>query len=337
MEKAAIQAQNDGGLVDRRAFRQVHDAAQKGEPVSAQTALAILHCPSHNIPEILLAATRMRQRYFGDRITLCSILNAKSGACGEDCAFCAQSSFHGTAVQPLGLRTKEAIIEAYRAAKENPMAHFGVVTSGRALKTNDINHICEAIRSRPDSHVAWCASLGCLSKEQLKALKVAGLKRFHHNLETAESFYPTICSTHLYAERLATVRAAKGLGMEICCGGVLGMGESLEQRVELALALAREQVNSIPLNFLIPIKGTPLEMQEPMRPLDIIRAIAMFRLVNPQAEIRVCAGRLHLRDLQSMIFYAGATGMMIGPLLTVAGRNLEVDLQMLKDLEISYA
>jgi biotin synthase len=308
-----------------------------GEPVSAQTALAILHCPSDDIPEILSAATVMRQRYFGNRISLCSILNAKSGACGEDCAFCAQSSFHRTDAEVLGLQTKEAIVEACRAAKKMPIAHFAVVTSGRALKSNDINRICEAIRSSPDSDVAWCASLGCLSKNQIKALKAAGLKRFHHNLETAESFYPTICSTHAYAERLATVRTVKELGMEICCGGVLGMGESLEQRVELALALAREQVNSIPLNFLIPIKGTPLEKQEPMRPLDIIRSIAMFRMVNPQAEIRVCAGRLHLRDLQSMIFYAGATGMMIGPLLTVAGRNVEEDLQMLKDLEVSYA
>ncbi|HID29236.1 MAG TPA: biotin synthase BioB [Desulfobacterales bacterium] len=323
--------------MDRRALTKVHDAAQKGKPVSAQTALAILRCPSYNIPEILHAATRMRQGYFGDSVTLCSILNAKSGACMEDCAFCAQSAFYGTAVQSLGLRTKKAIIEAYQAAKEYPIAHFGVVTSGRALKTNDINDLCEAIRRCPDSDVGWCASLGCLSKNQLKILKGAGLKRFHHNLETAESFYPTICSTHLYAERLATVRAVKDLGMEICCGGILGMGESLEQRVELALALAGEQVDSIPLNFLIPIKGTPLERQKPMWPLDIIRSIAMFRLVNPQAEIRVCAGRLHLRDLQSMMFYAGATGMMMGPLLTVAGRNMEEDLQMLKDLEISYA
>jgi biotin synthase len=305
-------------------------------PRLAQEALDLLHSPSESIPEILCAATRIRQRYFGNTITLCSILNAKSGACGEDCAFCAQSLFHRTDAEVFGLRTKREIIEAYRAAKRRPVAHFGVVTSGRALKNNDIDRLCEAIRSNPDSDVAWCASLGCLSKDQLKALKAAGLKRFHHNLETAESFYPTICSTHTYAQRLATVRAVKETGMEICCGGVLGMGESLEQRVELALALAKEEVNSIPLNFLIPIKGTPLENQEPMKPLDIIRSVAMFRMVNPRAEIRVCAGRLHLRNLQSMIFYAGATGMMIGPLLTVAGRGVEKDLQMLKDLGASY-
>lgn len=305
-------------------------------PRLAQEALDLLHSPPESIPEVLCAATRIRQRYFGNTITLCSILNAKSGACSEDCAFCAQSLFHRTDAEVFGLRTKREIIEAYRAAKRRPVAHFGVVTSGRALKNNDIDRLCKAIRSNPDSDVAWCASLGCLSKDQLKALKAAGFKRFHHNLETAESFYPTICSTHTYAQRLATVRAVKETGMEICCGGVLGMGESLEQRVELALALAKEGVNSIPLNFLIPVKGTPLENQEPMKPLDIIRSVAMFRMVNPRAEIRVCAGRLHLRNLQSMIFYAGATGMMIGPLLTVAGRGVEEDLQMLEDLGASY-
>lgn len=323
--------------MDGRTLSLIRNAAQEGEAVSAQTALAMLHCPSDNIPEILSAATLVRQRYFGNRTSLCSILNAKSGVCTENCAFCAQSSSHKTHAEVFGLRTKDEIIEAHRAAAKLPIKHFGVVTSGRALKSDDIHHVCEAIKSGPDSDVAWCASLGCLTNDQLKELKAAGLKRFHHNLETAESFFPSICSTHTYAQRLATVRAAKELGMEVCCGGILGMGESLEQRVELAFALAREQVNSIPLNFLIPIKGTPLEKQEPMKPLDIIRSIAMFRMVNPQAEIRVCAGRLHVRNLQSMIFFAGATGMMIGPLLTVAGGNVEEDLKMLKDLEVDYA
>jgi biotin synthase len=321
--------------VDRNTLSQMHDAAEQGKPISSQTALAVLRCPSDMIPEILCAATRMRLRYFGNTITLCSILNAKSGACGEDCAFCAQSSFHTTHIEHFGLRTKDEMIQAYRAAKKLPIQHFGVVTSGKALKSHDISLICEVIRSTPDSDVAWCGSLGCLGENQLMALKTAGLKRFHHNLETAESFYPSICSTHTYAQRLATVRTVKGLGIEVCSGGILGMGESLEQRVELSLALAKERVNSIPLNFLIPIKGTPLEKQKPMKPLDIIRCIAMFRMVNPQAEIRVCAGRLQLRDLQSMIFFAGATGMMIGPLLTVAGRNVQEDLQMLEDLEVN--
>ena len=323
--------------MDRRTLSLIRNAAQEGKPISAQTALAILHCPSDDIPEILSAATVVRHRYFGNRISLCSIMNAKSGACGEDCAFCAQSSFHRTHAEVSPLRTSEEIIEAYQAAKKMPIAHFGVVTSGRALKNDDIGRICEAIKSGSDSDVDLCASLGCLTKDQIKELKAAGLKRFHHNLETAESFFPSICSTHTYAQRLATIRAVKELGMEICCGGILGMGESLEQRVELAFALTGEQVNSIPLNFLIPIKGTPLEKQEPMKPLDIIRSIAMFRMVNPQAEIQVCAGRLQLRNLQSMIFFAGATGMMIGPLLTVTGRNVEKDLQMLKDLEVDYA
>ena len=323
--------------MDRKTFSQIYDAAIKGEPVAEQIALAILRCPSDNILEILRAATVMRQRHFGDKISLCSILNAKGGACGEDCAFCAQSSFHKTTAEIIPMLTSEEIINAYRAAKQMPIAHFSLVTSGRSLQDDDIKHICNVVNTCPDSDVNWCASLGCLTMDQLKGLKGAGIKRFHHNLETSESFYPTICSTHSYAQRLATVRTAKELDMEICCGGILGMGETLEQRVELAVALSKESVDSIALNFLIPIKGTPLEKQEPMKPLDILRCIAMFRMVNPKAEIRVCAGRVYLRELQSMIFYAGATGMMIGPLLTVAGQDVDKDLQMIKDLEVDYA
>ncbi len=167
-------------------------------------------------------------------------------------------------------------------------------------------------------------------------MKEAGLTRFHHNLETAESFFPKICTTHTWRERLAMVRRAKRAGLETCSGGILGLGETLQQRVELAMTLRDEAVDSIPLNFLVPLPGTELEHIEPMKPMDILRAIAMFRLVNTKAEIKVCAGRAHMRDLQSMIFFAGATGMMIGPLLTIAGGDVQSDLTMLQDLEIPF-
>lgn len=163
------------------------------------------------------------------------------------------------------------------------------------------------------------------------------MRRFHHNLECAESFFPQVCSTHSYRLRIDTIRAAREAGLEVCSGGILGLGESLEQRVEFALCLAREAVDSIPLNFLDPIPGTRLESVPPVRPLEMVRAIAMFRMTNPGAEVKVCGGRPHMRDLQSMIFYAGATGMMIGPMLTVAGRDVRQDVRMLEDLEMSGA
>jgi biotin synthase len=318
-------------------FKAIEEAVEKGLPVSDELALGVLGSEGRDLPRLFAAASRARERYFGSAVRLCSILNARSGACGEDCAFCAQASCHQTGVKPVPLLSVTELIEAYEKASELPISHFGVVTSGCALSTRGVERISRAVRSRKTAGLSWCASLGCLDKDQLAALKEAGLKRFHHNLETAESFFPQICTTHTYEKRLETVRAAREAGLEVCCGGILGMGESFEQRVEFAGILARERVDSIPLNFLIPIPGTRMENLEVMKPRDILRTVAMFRLTNPSAEIKVCAGRVHLRDLQAMLFHAGATGMMIGPLLTVAGRDVSHDLQMLRDLEVEYA
>jgi biotin synthase len=312
--------------------KEMIQASELGIPISEETAMEILLCGPDEIPEVMTCTNLVRNRYFGKNLLMCSILNAKSGECTEDCAFCAQSAHHSTHADVFGLAAVEEIETAYRKASELPVSHFGVVTSGKALIGTEIEQICEAAKRTNDPRLAWCASLGCLDEEQLLTLKRAGFKRFHHNLETAESFFPEICSTHSYQQRLDTVRAVKEAGLEICCGGILGLGESLEQRVEFAALLAREQVDSIPVNFLVAIQGTRLEDLPPLTPLEMIRSIAMFRMMNPKAEIKVCAGRIHLRDLQSMVFYAGATGIMIGDLLTIAGRNPKDDLQMIEDL-----
>jgi biotin synthase len=320
-----------------KTLRAIHAAADEGQAVSPEMALAILRSGVDDLTEIFCATDRMKRRFFGNAVHLCSIVNARSGACTEDCAFCAQSVHHRTKAEVFGLIAADEIARAYEKACGRRIQHFGVVTSGEALDPAGVELVCRAVRDRKIEGVAWCASLGALDAVGLARLKEAGVRRFHHNLETAESFFPSVCSTHTYVERRATIRAARAAGLEICSGGILGMGESPEQRVELAAALAAERVNSIPLNFLIPIAGTRLERQSPMSPLEILRTVAMFRMVNPDAEIKVCAGRVHLRDLQAMIFQAGASGMMIGPLLTVAGRDVAQDLQMLKDLEVDHA
>lgn len=315
-------------------LKEIEKSVECGTAVSGETALEVLRSSPDEIPEILCLANRMRVRWVGEEVSHCSIMNAKSGACSEDCAFCAQSLYHDTQAAVSELSSAAEIMESYASALKLPVNRFGLVTSGRALKDRDIESLCEVVKSGRNGRIAWCASFGCLDKARLLDLKEAGFRRFHHNLETAESFFPEICTTHSYALRIDTVRAVREAGMEICCGGILGLGESLEQRVELASILAREQVDSIPLNFLIPIPGTRLENMEVMQPLDMIRSIAMFRFVNPRAEIKISAGRVHLRDLQSLIFFAGATGMMMGELLTVAGRNVAQDVLMLQDLEI---
>ncbi len=304
--------------------------------VSGEAALAVLRSAASDMPGIMSVTSALRHRYFGERVFLCSILNAKSGACREDCGFCAQSLKHQTDISVFGLRSRSEMVSAYDETADLPVGHFGLVTSGGDLSSPELERIREVIDRHQREGTHWCGSLGCLTEDQLKYLHASGLQRFHHNLETAESFFPRICSTHNYAQRLNTVRSAKKAGLEVCCGGILGLGESLEQRVEFAFTLKREGVDAIPLNFLVPIKGTSLGDRDPMKPWEILRTIAMFRLVNPETEIKVCAGRLLLRDLQALIFQAGANGMMIGDLLTVAGRGVEEDMQMLHDLEMDY-
>ena len=318
-------------------FNSIRKAAENAQPISEELALHVLRSSAADLPQVFDAASRVRHRYFGNSVRLCSILSAQSGACSEDCAFCAQASCHNTEIETTPLCSKEALVEAFEAAAELPVTHFGVVTSGCALSTNGIERVCSAVLEKKHPRVNWCASLGCLDYDQLCALKESGVKRFHHNLETAQSFFPQICTTHSWQKRVETVRNARKAGLEVCCGGIFGLGESLEQRVEFAFSLAREAVDSIPLNFLIPIPGTRLEDVETMKPLDILRTVSMFRLTNPCADVKVCAGRVHLGDLQSMIFHAGANSMMIGPLLTVASRSVDQDLQMLRDLEVEYA
>jgi biotin synthase len=277
----------------------------------------------------------VRQRYFANEVGLCSIFSAQSGACSEDCAFCAQASCHDTEAGFHPLCSREEIRQAFDEAAQLPVSHFGVVTSGCALSADGVEQLCGVIGEK-HGRPAWCASLGCLDYDMLCRLKASGLKRYHHNLETAPSFFPQICTTHSYDIRLETVRNAKRAGLEVCCGGIFGLGETVEQRVEFAMLLARESIESIPLNFLIPIPGTRLEKMKILRPLEILRTVSMFRLTNPRAEVRVCAGRVHLGDLHSMIFHAGASAMMIGRLLTVAGQGVERDLKMLSDLEVQY-
>ncbi|MGM0380761.1 MAG: biotin synthase BioB [bacterium] len=322
--------------MDTKLIASLEQKIEGEKPVSEEEALEVLKAPADKVMEILTLADRVRRKNFANSVHLCSITNAKSGACSEDCAFCAQSVHHQAEAEVYGIRPAEEMAASARQGSELPISHFGIVTSGPRPREDELEEIRKTILENPGEEVSWCASLGALPEETLRELKEAGLGRFHHNLETAPGYFDQICSTHSYEERVETVRTASRLGLEVCSGGILGMGENNRQRVEFARLLRELEVDSIPLNFLIPIPGTPLEEVEILEPREILKIIAMFRLVNPTAEIKVCAGRKNLRDLQSMIFYAGATGMMIGDLLTVAGRDVEEDLQMLDDLGLDY-
>ncbi len=311
--------------------------ALAGTCPSYEEALALLNARGADLTLLLAGAHRLREKAFGNRIELCSIINAKSGRCAENCAFCAQSAHHKTAAPTYPLKSREEIIQGAHRAEAEGSHCYGIVTSGtRVREGEEFERILSAIREiRATTSIEPSASLGLLDEPTARALREAGCVTYHHNLETARSFFPSICSTHDYEEDVQTVRLAKAVGMKVCCGGIFGLGESLEQRVEMAFTIRELGVDSVPLNFLNPIAGTPLEGKTDLTPLDCLRIIALFRYLLPDRRISVCGGREpNLRDFQSWIFMAGASGTMVGNYLTTSGRDRETDLQMFRDAEV---
>jgi len=315
---------------------QLADAVCDGYLLDRRTALSLHATPDREIPELLAGADRIRRHFKGNKASLCSIVNAKSGRCTEDCAFCSQSVRHNAAVAVYPLLSSEEIATRFNTATAHPIDRFGIVTSGKGIRNaREMKRLCETIRtlaSRNDG-IDMCASLGVLSKQQAVILKQSGLDGYHHNIESSRRFFPRLCSTHEFDERVRTVRIAKESGFTVCCGGIFGVGENVEDRVDMALHLRELAVDSVPLNFLVPIPGTKLAQSPPLQPLEILKIIALFRYVLPEKDIRVCGGReRNLRDLQCLVFSAGANGIMLGNYLTTAGRRPEDDLQLLSDL-----
>lgn len=309
----------------------------EGGRLDEETALRLLLLPDDRAYDVMYAANLVKRHFHGDTLHRCSIVNAKSGACGEDCKFCAQSASYQpqTGVETYSLMNADAILRAADDATTYGSSNFGIVTAIKGVQEGPmLDQICEAVRRiRAKGKIAPDASLGVVTRRVLEKLKEAGLQVYHHNLESARSFYPTICTTRDWSENFETITTAKQVGLETCCGGILGMGESLEQRVELMFQVAQVRPEHIPLNFLVPVKGTPLEHLTPMKPMECLKAIAVFRLTNPHSDLFVAGGRVqHLRQLQPMLFLAGANGMMVGNYLTTPGRTKQDDLELVHDL-----
>lgn len=295
-----------------------------------------LSSPEVDIWDLLYGANIIKRHFANGKIRLCSIINAKSGDCSEDCKFCAQSVFNNTGTKTYPLVDAKTIKKAYDRAGRIGADGFGIVTSGDALSDEEIIYlgaILRELRQRNSNNPYICFSIGHLTKKHIEELKKAGLTKCHHNLETSRDFFPKICSTHSYDKRIETIRHLKEAKVKVCSGGVFGVGEKWDDRIDLAFTLKKLDVDSVPLNFLIPIKGTALDNIELLSPIEALRIIALFRYILIDKDIRICAGREKvLRNLQSLIFYAGANGMMIGGYLTQYGRKVEDDLQMLMDL-----
>ena len=285
--------------------------------------------------ELVSFANNIRKEAVGDEFELCNIINAKSGSCSEDCKFCAQSSRHKTEVPIYPLKAKSRIVAAAKEAKNIGAKKFGIVTCGNRLTQAELDTIIQAIiEIKNDIAIDVCGSLGALEKEQLTTLKQAGLSRYHHNIETSANYYPKIVSTHSFAERISTIKAAKEVGMEVCSGGIIGMGESWQDRIDMALLLKELDVDSVPINLLIPVKGTALESTEPIACADAVRTICIFRIILKDKIIKIAAGRESvLKDFQSMGFMAGANGMLIGGYLTVKGREIAEDKKLVSEIK----
>ena len=285
--------------------------------------------------ELVSLADKTRKEFAGQGFELCSIINAKSGRCSEDCKFCAQSARHCTDIAVYPLRDKKHILNAARKAKENGAQRFGIVTSGNRLKKTELDTITEAITEIKNTvEIDICCSLGAMEKSQLAALKEAGLSRYHHNIETSERFYPRIVSTHSFEQRLDTIRAAKETGLDVCSGGIIGMGEDWQDRLDMAVMLKKLDVDSVPINLLIPIKGTALEKLNPISCADAVRTICIFRVILKDKTIKIAAGReTVLKDFQALGLMAGANGMLIGGYLTVKGRDVAEDHKLVREIK----
>jgi len=313
-------------------LRAVEPDNRSMQAISPSRALEILLTPESHIRSLLSLSDGMRAaRGVSDEVAFCRIINAKSGNCAEDCAFCAQSSVSSAPHRCYTMMDDHRILSARKKAGEQGAGHFSIVTSGGSPAEEDLDDICGIISRGGDEKPFWCASLGILSLRQLRLLKDSGLRRYHHNLETARTFFPRICTTHTWQERANTVRMVKHAGLEACSGGIIGLGESFSQRVDIAFQLRELKVDSIALNFLIPLEGTGIcSRQERLSPADMLKTIVMFGMVCPDSELRLCAGREMLSEYEKEIFRAGVTGIMSGDLLTTSGSRIQDDLQLLE-------
>lgn len=287
--------------------------------------------------EQLQAGAQLIQRHFcGNRVDLCTIINGKSGRCTENCKYCAQSARHKTGVDEYDFLPIEKILAVALANERAGVNRFSIVTSGRALDEKNFERAIETYKVlRGKLKIELCASHGILNAEQLNRLQAAGVKRYHHNLETSRRFFPEICTSHTFDDRIKTIKLAQAAGLEVCSGGIIGMGETWQDRLDLAFEVAALGIMSIPINVLTPIKGTPLENLPHLGAEEILRTIAIFRYVNPTANVRFAAGRKFLPDNGASALLHGASATITGNMLTTSSNNIQADMKLLRSLGLT--
>ncbi len=313
------------------AVKELKEKIFAGEYINREEALRLLDVP---LEELAAAADEIRECFCGNVFDMCTIINGKCGKCSEDCKYCAQSAHYHTACEEsYGLLSTEELLEQAKYNDERGVLRYSIVTSGRALSDKEVEQVCESIRAiRRETGIQVCVSFGLLKEEQFRKLKEAGASRVHCNLESSERFFPEVCTTHTYAEKIETLKAAKQAGLSICSGGIMGLGETMEDRIDMALTARELGVKSIPVNLLNPIPGTPYEKNRILTNEELCRITAVFRFLIPDGMIRLAGGRGLTGDKGEKCFQSGANAAISGDMLTTAGITVETDMELMKKL-----
>lgn len=301
----------------------------EGHLITKKEALALLLLP---LDELYKTANRVRMHFCGNRFDICTIINGKSGRCSENCRYCAQSAHFHTNIKEYPLLDTKTIVNQAVYNASRGVLRYSIVTSGKALTDPEINSLCKSIRKIKETcQIEICVSLGLLNESQYKRLRSAGASRVHNNLEASKHFFPNICTTHTTADKISAIKAAKAAGMQVCSGGIIGLGETMEDRIDLALTLRELDIHSVPINVLNPIPGTPLENQPPLEYTEILQTIALFRLLLPNAAIRLAGGRGLMPDKGEACFRCGANAAISGDMLTTLGITIENDMNLISN------
>ncbi|HET8562783.1 MAG TPA: biotin synthase BioB [Candidatus Binatia bacterium] len=314
-------------------FENLAEKSLGGELLSRDEMKGVLNAPDERLPELLSAAFKVRHRYFGKRVQIHMLMNAKSGLCPEDCHYCSQSSVSHAPIDKYPFLPKEKLVEGATKAKAAGAVRFCIFNSGRGPTQKEIRELAEVVREiKSQVDINICCSLGLMDEEKVQALKEAGVERINHNLNTSENYHPNICTTHTYADRVETVNNVKSVGLSSCCGGIVGMGETDDDIIDLALALRNLGVDSIPVNFLHPIAGTPFAGMNNLTPQRCLKILCLFRFINPDKELRIGGGReLNIRSLQPLSLYP-ANSIFVNGYLTTPGQNASDTHKMIADL-----
>lgn len=299
--------------------------------VSREEALLLVQAPLEELAE---AAEEIRRKKCGQGFDLCTIVNGKCGRCSEDCRYCAQSAhYQARCTEAYGLLPAEKLLEGAKRAKAKGALRYSIVTSGRKLSDREVEQVCESIRAiRQKTGIQVCVSFGLLAEEQFEKIREAGASRVHCNLESSAGFFPKICTTHTYQDKIDTLKAARRAGLSVCSGGILGLGETMEDRIDMVLTARELGVKSVPVNLLNPIPGTPLEHRQPLTGGEARRCVAIFRFLIPDASIRLAGGRGLLEDMGELCFQSGANAAISGDMLTTAGITVERDSELVRNL-----